>query len=190
MSLTPRQVVTDELTQLGLKPGANASQINAAIKSHFAGAGLPPTIDTRTGLPYTQATAKDAGSGNLVGLIIGGGVLGEAAGLAFGVTSAAEAAAGGGAAADAGAGGAEAAGAGGGAAAAEGAGAGTAVKAAGLAGLLGLSGGVGELLVRVLECLAGAALILLGLEALTGGSGNPATAVKSVAKRGAVAAAV
>lgn len=54
--------------------------------------------------------------------------------------------------------------------------------AAGLSVDLGLSGW-GAFAVRALEALAGAALILLGLQALTGGSGNPASAV-SKATRG------
>lgn len=49
----------------------------------------------------------------------------------------------------------------------------------GLADLLGLSGW-GSLVVRGLEALAGAALILLGLQALTGGSGSPVEAVRGV----------
>lgn len=59
----------------------------------------------------------------------------------------------------------------------------------GLSDLLGVTG-IGELLVRGLEALAGAALILLGLQALTGGSGDPVDAVKSAGGKVAGAAAV
>jgi hypothetical protein len=59
---------------------------------------------------------------------------------------------------------------------------------AGLSLSLGLSGW-GAFAVRVLEALAGAALILLGLQALTGGSGNPTQAV-SKATRGVARIAV
>lgn len=67
-----------------------------------------------------------------------------------------------------------------------GSGASTAAKAAaglGLAGLLGATGWAG-LLVRALEALAGAALILLGLQALTGqgDSGHPVKAVSKVTR--------
>lgn len=84
MPLSASQIVTDELANLGLKPGANANQINSALRSHFPGGIATSSIDTRTGLPYTQATAKDAGSGNLVGLILGGGLLGYTVGTVVG----------------------------------------------------------------------------------------------------------
>lgn len=65
----------------------------------------------------------------------------------------------------------------------------TTVGAAGtslsLSSLLGVQGGIGELLIRGLECLAGAALILLGLQALTGNSGNPVSAVTSAGRSAA-----
>jgi hypothetical protein len=60
--------------------------------------------------------------------------------------------------------------------------------AAGLSLDLGLSGW-GAFAIRALEGLAGAALILLGLQALTGGSGNPAQAV-SKATRGVTRRAI
>jgi hypothetical protein len=55
----------------------------------------------------------------------------------------------------------------------------------GLAGLLGLSGGE-ALIARALEALVGFALILLGLQALsgTGSQGNPVAAVRSVGSAG------
>lgn len=76
MSLTARQILTDELGALGLKPGATSAAINSAVKAKYSSYPVPPQIDTRTGLPFTQATAADAGSGNLAGVIIGGGLLG------------------------------------------------------------------------------------------------------------------
>jgi hypothetical protein len=52
-----------------------------------------------------------------------------------------------------------------------------------VAGALGLSG-IEELAVRILETLVGVALILLGLQALTGqGSGNPITATRRVVRK-------
>jgi hypothetical protein len=67
----------------------------------------------------------------------------------------------------------------------------TAVKAAGLAGLLGASGGWTELAVRILEGLAGFALVMLGLQALTGtGDGNPVSAARTVGKRAGMMAAL
>lgn len=60
---------------------------------------------------------------------------------------------------------------------------GTAVKGLGLAGLLGATGNT-ALMLRALEALAGGALILLGLSALTGqADGNPVNAVRSVVRR-------
>lgn len=56
------------------------------------------------------------------------------------------------------------------------------VAGAGLAGILGLTGGWQQLLVRALEALAGIALLLLGLQALTGtgSQGNPVKAARAV----------
>lgn len=59
--------------------------------------------------------------------------------------------------------------------------AGGAAAKKGLAALLG-AGAWAEFGVRALEAMVGAALVLLGLQALTGGSGNPVDAVKSAAK--------
>jgi hypothetical protein len=53
----------------------------------------------------------------------------------------------------------------------------------GLSGLLGLTGDWQKLLVRALEALAGMALLLLGLQALTGqGDGNPVTLARKVGR--------
>lgn len=56
------------------------------------------------------------------------------------------------------------------------------IAGAGLAGLLGLTSDWQQLLVRALEALAGVALLLLGLQALTGtgSQGNPAAAVRGM----------
>lgn len=174
MALTAKQIVTEELAQLGLTPGeATAAKINSALKTHFGGAAIPPVMDPRTGLPYTQATAADAGSGNLAGKIFGSIALGYAGAFAAGLTGA-------GAAAD------EGADAGAGAAASESTAAGTAGGAAtagkDLATLLGVTG-TAALVVRGLEAAAGAGLVALGLSAMSGGSGNPVSAAKSVARR-------
>lgn len=58
------------------------------------------------------------------------------------------------------------------------------VAGAGLAGLLGLTSDWQQILIRALEALAGIALLLLGLQALTGtgGQGSPAATVKRYAR--------
>lgn len=61
-------------------------------------------------------------------------------------------------------------------------GAGSTAAKVGLAGLLGATGWA-EFGVRMIEALAGAALLLLGLQALTGGTGDPIQAVKHTARR-------
>lgn len=83
MALTTAQIRTLELAALGLPPNANAAQINTRLRTVTPGT----TIDNRTGLPYTRATANDAGaSGDVLAHVLGGGALtvvlgGIAAGL-------------------------------------------------------------------------------------------------------------
>lgn len=67
-----------ELKALGLGPHANAGQIVTAINKRYG--SNPPVLDNRTGLPYTHATARAAGSGQLGPKIVGGILGGEAAG--------------------------------------------------------------------------------------------------------------
>lgn len=131
---------TEELAALGLKPTATAAQITKALNKKYGGATQPPVTDPRTGLPYTKATAKAAGSGNLTGNILGGAVAGFTIGsiidgIAGAITSAGGEAGGAsgaaGAGADTGSGATSAAGAGG-----AGGGSGAATGAAG-GGLFG-----------------------------------------------------
>jgi hypothetical protein len=72
MALTTDQVRTLELTALGLPPSATADQINRRLRRVTPGT----VIDNRTGLPYTHATAVDAGSNQAIGQIVGGAGLG------------------------------------------------------------------------------------------------------------------
>ena len=106
--------------------------------------------------------------------ILAGGLGGIVSGVVRSAGAAAAGEAAGGGAADAAAGAVTGAGAGG---------AGVAITgAAGLAGLLGLTDNWQQLLIRALEALAGMALLLLGLQALTGqGDGNPVTLGRKVA---------
>ena len=150
-------------------PGASASQVAAASSYITTATG------TILGAPLIGLGAAIGAAGDAVAGAIGGAGFDVAAG-AGDIGSASGGAAG------------DIAGAGAGteAGAAAGAGAGATVAkiaaSAGLAGLLGLTGW-GELAVRIIEGLAGAALILLGLQAITGnGSGSPVAAVKSAAR--------
>ena len=122
---TTAQARALELKALGLGTSATAAQIIAAIQKKYGAAAGQVTIDNRTGLPYTQATARAAGSNQAGPQIIGAGILGGTVGgivdsLLGGIgTAGAETAA-----ADATTGAAEAGTAGGGAAGAAGIGAG------------------------------------------------------------------
>lgn len=88
-TITAGQARVDELKALGLKANATAAQINAALTKHYP-SGLPTSdTDPKTGLPYTQATAKAAGSGNIVGNILGALTGGAAADLLLGGAGAA-----------------------------------------------------------------------------------------------------
>jgi hypothetical protein len=183
VALTPAQVLSDELASIGLRPGATASQIKTALTAHYPGGLGTSATDPRTGLPYTTATAKDAGSGNLFGIIIGGGAFGYGLGALVDSALAGAGAdaviggtdvAGAGAAADAGIGGgavADVAGTGAGVGAA---GAGVGAGAAALAGGAGIAAGIWSWLttasnwVRIGEYVGGAILIYLAIKGLTG----------------------
>jgi hypothetical protein len=63
-----------ELKALGLGSNATAADIVSAINKKYG--STAPTMDNRTGLPYTQATSRAAGSGQLGPQIVGGALLG------------------------------------------------------------------------------------------------------------------
>lgn len=153
-------------------PGASSETVAAASSYQTVALGTIVSAPL-VGIGAALGAAGDAAASAIASTgfdVAGSDVAGSAGGSAAGASA--------GDTAGAGAGGTTASGAGAGAAA-------TVAKVgavAGLAGLLGLTGW-GELLVRGLEALAGAALILLGLQALTGqGSGSPVQAVRSTRK--------
>lgn len=154
-------------------PGASSETV-AAASSYITTAQGTILSAPLIGIGAALGAAGDAVAGGInaagfdVASVAGSSDIGGAGGSAAGDIAGGSAA---GDAAGAGAGGAAA---------------GTAAKVAGVAGLAGLLGltGWGELLIRALEGLAGAALILLGLQAVTGqGSGSPVQAVRSVVRR-------
>jgi hypothetical protein len=195
-------ILTAELAQIGLKPGATADQINQALQRRWPhGTGAPP-IDPATGLPYTPATAKAAGSGQALGQIAGGAALGLTVG---GIVDSLIAALRGGAAFEGATGGFDATGTTGGAAATGGADiAGAGGGAAGAAGLaagagVGLLGGISNTLdflkwiawifhplnlLRAVEFITGIATMFYGLHTLMGvmrrGSATHRTTLGSV----------
>ena len=141
--------------------GASAFQVAQATASQAAAAAGPSVAFGITGL---------AGALGAIGPEVGAAVAGESA-LSGEAATAADTAA---ATADTGT-------------AAESAAASNAASTlakAGLAGLLGVSG-IEAMLIRGLEALVGVALILLGLSALAGGSGNPVTVTKGAAAKAA-----